>query len=392
MVAGIGLLCGLNLFYTCACQLDNVQPLVIPTVNPTGGTVSPVKITTTPENPVVTAMPTQTAGIPSATATAGPVQIRQYFSNPVDAAGQDPWVIYKDGYYYYCQSLQGDTRIGVAKARRLQDIGTEPMVVVYTPPAGTMYTRELWAPELHYLDGKWYIYFAADNGDNYNHRMYVLESKTQDPLSEYTFKGKIAAATDKWAIDGTVLVTDNGNKYFIWSGWEGNTNVRQNLYIARMSNPYTIAGERVEISRPAFSWETNASPHVNEGPEVLKKDGVIHLIYSAGGSWTDDYCLGRLTCTTGDVMNPAAWQKAGPVFTKTATSYGPGHASFVPSPDGTENWIVYHANQFSGSSWGGRSIRTQPFTWDGSTPVFGAPVKYGALLPEPSGTTAAGLE
>src|SRR5690625_1605879 len=182
------------------------------------------------------------------------------FTNPIvpvsGAAGSaDPSVVYKDGYYYYVKSDK-DTSLIVAKAKRLQDIGTAPRVTVYTPPSGTMYSKEIWAPELQYINDKWYIYFAADDGNNANHRMYVLEGNSQDPQGTYTFKGKITDPTDVWAIDGMAFQKEDGSLYFLWSGWENaNDGMPQRTYIAPMSNPWTISGERVEISSPTESWE-----------------------------------------------------------------------------------------------------------------------------------------
>lgn len=315
------------------------------------------------------------------------------FTNPIvqvsgGGGSADPSIVFKDGYYYYVKSMR-DNSIVVAKARRLQDIGSAPRVTVYTPPSGTMYSKDLWAPELQYINGKWYIYFAADDGDNANHRMYVLEGNSQDPQGTYTFKGKITDSTDRWAIDGAVLQTDDGALYFIWSGWEGTVNVKQNLYIAPMSNPWTISGPRVMISTPAEAWELHGQPYINEGPELLKKDGKIFIVYSASGSWTDDYALGMLTNTNGNVLDPASWTKSGPVFSKAPTAYGPGHNTFTVSPDGKEDWLVYHAVKNSGGGWANRSVRAQKFTWNADgTPNFGTPVSYGAAIVEPSGTPA----
>lgn len=322
------------------------------------------------------------------------VQAGTTFTNPIvqvsgGGGSADPSIVFKDGYYYYVKSMR-DNSIVVAKARRLQDIGSAPRVTVYTPPSGTMYSKELWAPELQYIDGKWYIYFAADNGDNANHRMYVLEGNSQDPQGTYTFKGKITDSTDRWAIDGAVLQTDDGELYFVWSGWEGNVNESQNIYIARMSNPWTISGPRVMISTPTEAWEKiGGTPTINEGPEILKKNGKIFIIYSASGSWSDDYTLGMLTNTDGKVLDPASWAKSGPVFSKVPTAYGPGHNTFTTSPDGTEDWIVYHAVKNAGGGWANRSVRAQKFTWNADgTPNFGTPVPYGAAVEEPSGTPA----
>ncbi len=305
------------------------------------------------------------------------------FTNPI-GDGADPWVIYWNGYYYWSSS--NGSACWVSKAQKLQDIARVTKINVWTPPQSTSYSRELWAPELHYVQGKWYIYVAADNGQNENHRMYVLEGTTQNPQDTFVFKAKLNAVTDRWAIDGTMFERNDGKMYFIWSGWDSTVNIRQNLYIAEMSNPWTISGERVLISSPEYPWEQlGGTPSINEGPEVLEHNGDIFIIYSASGSWCDDYCLGQLKFTGGTILDKNSWtKKSTAVFSKTATVFGPGHCSFVKSPDGTEDWIVYHAAKYSGAGWN-RNIRIQRFTWNSDgTPFFGTPVTEGIALEEPS--------
>lgn len=309
---------------------------------------------------------------------------RRTFTNPVAASGADPWVVRHGDAYYLCQSRRGS--VWVNQSRRLQDIGQDHWQRVWTPPPGTAYSKELWAPELHRLQGKWWIYVAADDGANANHRMVVLEGSADDPQAPFTLKGKIAAPTDRWAIDGTVLPMPDGRLYFVWSGWEGFENVAQHLYIAPMSNPWTISGERVRISSPELDWELNGKPLINEGPEALWHGDRLFLIYSASGSWGDDYCLGQLTWIGGDPLDPKSWKKhPQAVFARTAEVFGPGHASFVKSRDGQEDWIVYHSAKQSGTGWN-RRVNLQRFTWksDGS-PDFGQPIAASLATPEPSG-------
>ncbi len=300
-------------------------------------------------------------------------------ANPVlRQAGGDPWVIEHEGQYYYCFSMGNG--VAVSRIEGLDKITPEGGSVVYTAPSVTAYSAEYWAPELHYINGSWYIYVAADDGMNATHRMYVLKGTTQNPCDPFEMVGKITDPTDKWAIDGTVL-EHKGEMYFIWSGWKGDQNGVQNLYIAHMSDPCTIDSERVLISTPTYDWEKKGYngavgwPTVNEGATVLKHGDDIFLVYSASGSWDDDYCMGLLTLIGDDPMNPEHWKKAEePVFKKQeGVAYGPGHCSFAPAADGSI-WMIYHANLVSHSGASGRSIWIAPveFAQDG-TPIFGKP-------------------
>lgn len=305
---------------------------------------------------------------------AEPTYTYRTFTNPVAKSGADPWVIRDGDSYYYCYS--GGNGVYVNRIESIDRITSEGGTKVYTAPEGTMYSAEYWAPELHKINGKWYIYVAADGGDNYDHRMYVLECTGDDPTDKFVMKGKITDPTDKWAIDGTVL-TYGGEYYFVWSGWEGDVNVAQNIYIAHMSDPWTIDSERVLLSTPEYRWEKlGGSPSINEGPVAVTAPSgkTVHIVYSASGSWSDYYRLGCLTFSgEGDILDAASWTKSdSAIFEMTDEIFGPGHCSFTTAADGS-TWIVYHANLVSGSGWGGRSIWVQKVEWDGDTLVLGAP-------------------
>lgn len=304
------------------------------------------------------------------------------FTNPILPSGADPWVIRDGDTYYYCYS--GGNGVYVSAAKSLPEITPDGGVKVYTAPENTMYSAEYWAPELHKIKGKWYIYVAADDGDNYNHRMYVLECTGDTPTDEFKMVGKLTDSTDKWAIDGTVLQY-GGECYFVWSGWEGDVNVSQNIYIAHMKSPTEIDSERVLLSKPDLRFERQGgTPFINEGPVALLHGDSVHIIYSGSGSWSDYYCLGKLSFGGGDIMDPAAWTKSDKaVFERTDKVFGPGHCSFTTAPDDTV-WMVYHANEESGTGWGGRSVWIKPIEWDGDEPVLGTPPESGTVMRFPT--------
>ncbi|MCC6492801.1 MAG: family 43 glycosylhydrolase [Pirellulales bacterium] len=311
-----------------------------------------------------------------------------YVTNPL-GPGADPFVIRWQGSYLHIRSSGGS--IYIDKADRLEDVhAADPnstSVRAWTPPGGTAYSTMLWAPELHQIDGKWYIYVAAAaNNDNDTHRMYVLERDNPNPMGSYVFKGQLTPTPDRWAIDGTVVQWQD-QLYFVWSGWPGSANGQQNLYIAPMSNPWTISGNRSLLSTPSFSWERHGMP-INEGPQVLIHEGQLHIIYSASGYWTNEYALGRLTYDgVGPITSALSWTKApSPVFKQSGAIVGVGHASFTESPDGTESWIVYHAHHDPDVWQDDRDVLIQPFAWfaDG-TPNFGPPIPKTTRIEVPSG-------
>jgi len=328
------------------------------------------------------------------------------FTNPIKDRGADPWVFYHDGMYYYTNTL--GNKIGLWRTKDITELRNAEYKTVYVPPKNTMYSKQLWAPEIMNIDGNWYVYFAADDGDNFNHKMYVIENTSPDPFEgEFKMKGKIQTdKNDNWAIDGS-LFKHKGDYYMIWSGWPVTPFVEyetQCIYIAKMKNPWTLATDRVLLSKPEHYWEkiwinpeewNNTNDHkcyVNEGPEVIAHDDKLFLVYSASGCWTPHYTLGMLIADAdSDILKPDSWTKVPhPVFQHSAENgvYGTGHNCFFKSPDGKEDWLLYHANDNPEDGCGGkRSPRAQLIQWnEDGTPDFGVPLSTSTRIRKPSGT------
>ncbi|WP_035069174.1 glycoside hydrolase family 43 protein [Anditalea andensis] len=316
------------------------------------------------------------------------------FTNPL-RDGADPWVFEKDGTYYYCAASENG--IAVSRSDKLTDQGV--MVKVWETPDEGWNQFNVWAPELHYIGGHWYIYYTAGakKGSPFIYqRSGVLKSTTDHPFGPYEDKGMLYTGdnikdknTVKWAIDLTPF-EHNGKLYAVWSGWEENRETdktAKHLYMAEMSDPMTICSNRVRISSPEEAWETGGDLDLIEGPQILKHREKTFIIYSTRESWLKEYRLGQLWLEnpSSDPMLPENWIKSGPVFQGSAQVYGVGHCSFAKSPDGTEDWILYHSKKSTKPGWN-RDIRLQRFHWneDGS-PDFGTPVDPNEPLIIPSG-------
>ncbi len=317
------------------------------------------------------------------------------FANPM-AAGADPWVVKQDGAYYYIKSSAN--RIWISKATKLSEVLTATPTPVWSAPVTGWNRGNIWAPELHFIEGRWYVYYAGGRpGTPFTtQHAGVLESVGADALGGYVDRGKLytgdsvgTGTGDRWSIDLTVAQI-GAQRYAVWSGWKDNATTDktpQQLYIAPMANPWTIAANRVMLAAPAESWERGPELDLLEGPQILQHNGDVFLIYSTRDSWLKEYQLGqlRLRGPSADPLNPASWTKSGPVFTGNASVFGVGHASFTTSPDGSESWIVYHSKTSATPGWD-RNIRMQKFTWSAAgAPVFGDAVSSGDRITRPGG-------
>lgn len=271
--------------------------------------------------------------------------------------GQDPWVVTHEGCFLLVQSADGDRKIVIRRFDDLDRMDRNDETVVWDPGGVGDHAQEIWAPELHRIGRRWYIYFAASDGRSANHRSWALGA--DDPLGPYRELGAVRDPRDDvWSIDLTVF-RHARRLYAVWSGWEGpHDGFPQNLYIAPMSGPATISGERRCISRPQHGWELSVAP-VNEGPEVIRNPstGQLFILYAADASWTQAYKTGVLEWTGGDVADPSSWHKRPqPFFT------GGGHGCVVDTEGGPA--FVYHRKLGPGPGWADREIRWAPMAWD----------------------------
>lgn len=307
------------------------------------------------------------------------------FANPLVLQRADPHVaLHGDGYYYYTATVPEYDRIELRRTRSLNDLGKAEAKVVWRKHASGPMSRHIWAPELHHIDGKWYLYFTAGREDApFDIRLYVLENASNNPLEgQWIERGQLKTGWESFALDATTFAL-NGQRYLAWTQRPPTANRHVTaVYIARMDTPLSIQGPPTMLTAPEYPWE-KMTHHVNEAPAVLVKNGRVFMTYSA--SATDaSYSLGMLTAPAGaDLLDPAAWVKSAlPVFQSSAAAgqYGPGHNAFTTTPDGRQDILVYHARNYrdiEGDSLfdPNRHTRAQVIKWrpDG-TPEFGVPV------------------
>jgi len=307
----------------------------------------------------------------------------RYFANPL-YGGQDPFVCKgPDGMYYGVAESCDSRQIEVFCSPRLTDRGIRR--IAFTAFESGPCSHDLWAPEIWYLRGKWYIYFAGASGAGManwsTHRMYVLEA--EQPMGPYRFLGELDLG-EHMSIDGTVLELPSGELIFVYMRKHEGENT---LFMAPMSDPAHISGKPVLLSKPDYPWEAD----INEGAFPIVRNGQVYLMYSANAAHLPQYCIALLHCLDpNDALNPKVWVKEQrPILVGTEDVIGPGHACIVPSPDGSEDYLVFHSKfdrtDTLPEGWN-RVVNILRLKWDSfQRPIFEPLPRRGELRRLPAG-------
>lgn len=318
----------------------------------------------------------------------GAKELSPDWTNPIVPQRADPHVLlHDDGYYYMAATVPAYDRVELRRARSIGELATAEPKVVWTRPSGGLMGGPIWAPEIHFIEGKWYVYISAGEGGKPwdSIRPHALVCTGNDPLNDkWEVAGRIMTQWDTFSLDAT-LFEHKGQRYFVWCQVEPDKQ-GTHIMIAKMKSPTELEDKQVILSRPEYPWEQQVY-WVNEAPAVMVRNNKVFIAYSA--SATDaNYCMGLLTADAdADLLDPQSWTKSKePVFKSSdATSqYGPGHNSFTTTPDGKTVIMVYHARNYKEIRGGSlanpdRHTRAQVVNWNSDgTPDFGVPVPDGS--------------
>lgn len=278
------------------------------------------------------------------------------YADPFIMERADPYIVKgEDGFYYFTASYpatsphQGYDRIILRRSKTVSGLAKAEENVIWSAHTSGIMAKHIWAPEMHFIGGKWYLFFAAGNSDNVWHiRPYVLEC-SGDPYnpSNWIEKGAFQAsegdtsAFQSFSLDMTYFEC-NGKHYVVWA----EIIETSNLYIAQINpeEPWKLITKATLISKPEYDWE-KVVHNVNEGPSILFHEDKIYIFYSASGTGSE-YCMGRLAALMeADLLDPSVWTKCEVPVLQTKdlqNQSGPGHNSFVIDEHGIL-LLVYHA-------------------------------------------------
>ena len=276
------------------------------------------------------------------------------WNTPFIGQRADPYVLRDGEDWYFTASVPEYDRIALRRAGSLEGLRNAPETVVWRAHSGGLMSQHIWAPELHRIDGRWYIYFAAgEKEDIWKIRPWVLRCEGDDPLAgPWAECGMLRRAdgdefsfTD-FSLDMTTFA-HNGRRYCVWAEKVSVGRKISNLYIAEMADALTLKTPQMLLTSPSYAWERHGF-WVNEGPTFVAHGGRVYLTFSASDT-SPAYCMGLLWAEAdADLMDISAWHKLNrPVYATDADRglYGPGHNTFFTDADG-QVYTSYHARQY----------------------------------------------
>lgn len=283
------------------------------------------------------------------------------YKNPFIEERADPFVTKgPDGYYYFTASYPafnsvdgGYDRIILRRSETVSGLANAHEHEIWHAHESGIMGAHIWAPEIHYIGSKWYIFFAAgDREDVWHIRPYMLECADNDPINGVWREIGHVTACDSdnvsfrdFSLDMTHF-EHKGKHYLIWAE-------KRELSVLMMSEidpekPYKLLREPILLTKPDYPWE-KVRHKVNEGASVLKTDKKLIVFFSASGTG-EEYCMGMLWADIDcDPMDISSWHKnPSPVLSTSDLEgeAGPGHNSFVIDENGKQ-LIVYHARPSS---------------------------------------------
>jgi len=298
----------------------------------------------------------------------------EYYVNPVGdfikyGDVSDPCVLkYEDKYYLYATSWASHTwGFKVWESEDLVNWVDRGKAFSRYDEGNGWGQKDFWAPEVVFYEGYFYMVYSARAVDG---KLRIALAKSSSPLGPFKNIKAPLLDEDIVCIDGHIFIDDDGSTYLFYvkdcsENIVGGRHVSQ-IYVQGLNLRYCVVyGEPVLAATPTQPWELQSGDYIwNEGPYVVKHNGIYYLMYSGNAFFMTEYAIGYATAT--NPLGPYTKYENNPVLKADLEIgvSGPGHHCVTTSPDGTELFIVYHSHIDPNDPSKGRTINIDRMYFD----------------------------
>jgi len=239
----------------------------------------------------------------------------------------DPFIMLHDDRYYAYGTNAADG-IEVYTSDDLKEWRKAPKLALHKD--NSYGDKWFWAPEVYYVNGKFYMYYSAEE--------HICVAEADSPYGPFKQEVQKPMVEGEKTIDNSLFIDDDGTPYLFFDRF----NDGLNIWVAELEpDLVTIKTETlhpcIHVSQP---WE-EVWPRVNEGAFVMKHNGVYYMTYSANSYESQFYGIGCATAT--DIFGEWTKYPDNPLLQKPGNLVGVGHSSMFKDKQGYLR-VVYHAH------------------------------------------------
>lgn len=302
------------------------------------------------------------------------------YQNPVYTAYfADPYVLRHEGRYYAygtAPRLPGGGQFPILTSSNL--IHWELAGAALYPDRGD----EFWAPAVAYADGVFYLYYSADGIEGRDHQLRVAVSDR--PTGPFQSAEHLLVPDQPFSIDAHPFQDRDGQWYLYYSRdfleADEPFRVGTGIVVDRLVDMQHLAGEPQLVIRPHADWQLFATGrfHYGQARDWYTVEGAAPLLHAdryycfyIGGTWQQSN-YGVAYVVSEHPLGPYRMpSQPGPILRSVpGVVVGPGHNTFVPSPDDRETVMVYHAWDAART---GRRMCIDRLRWHGDRPEIAGP-------------------
>lgn len=240
----------------------------------------------------------------------------------------DPFIMLH-GDLYYAYGTESADGIVVYTSENLKEWTKEPRLAL--DKKDSFGEKWFWAPEVYFVNGKFYMYYTAEE--------HICVAVSDSPLGPFVQPEKNPMLEGEKSIDNSLFIDDDGIPYLFFDRF----NDGLNIWVAQLEGNFTTI--KKETLHPCIHvsqvWE-EIWPRVNEGPFVVKHNGLYYMTYSANSYESPFYGIGCATAP--HVFGPWTKYAENPLLQKPGDLVGVGHSAMFKDKQGRLR-IVFHAHR-----------------------------------------------
>lgn len=254
------------------------------------------------------------------------------YTNALLSEVADPDILFVDGTYYLYPTTAGRNVGGIKVFTSTDMVNWTDKGMAMSMGEDNWGTNGFWAPDMIERDGKYYMYYTANE--------HLCVAVADSPLGPFKQIKISPIHEDINEIDAHAFKDDDGKYYLYFVRFnEGNV-----IWGAKLNDDMMSINESTltEILVPSQPWELDMAS-INEGPYMLKKDGIYYLTYSGSHFESPMYGAGYATST--NPLGPFEKYEQNPIMQSNSFVPGAGHHAVATSPDGEEMFMIYHRHE-----------------------------------------------